>query len=113
MNDNINEVLVGPAIKDFPLTVIIPSKDFIETIHTRSYRLKPGKFIIEFDGQSYDGIITLCQVEESSSWHVEFNFKPKKEYSDNDKAIRLIEIPVALFSKDIVYIKELFKKKST
>lgn len=114
ISNSINEALVGPEVKDFPLTFIIPSRNYIQIVHTKSYNVRKGKFVVEFDGESYKAkmeVTVTKGIDGLFNLLINVNFSPKKFYHDNNKALRMIDIPDALFSKEDIYIKELSKDK--
>lgn len=114
IDSKIEKMWVGPMVRDFPLTFIIPSRNFFELIHTRTYNIKKGKCVIEFDGESYKAKMEVTATPSDNGkfiLNVQINFKQKEFYTDNMRAIRMIDIPDALFSNEDIYIKELSSMK--
>lgn len=104
------EFLVGPKVKDLTLSTFIPSRNFFKVIHTKSYSLCKDKFVINFDGESYNAkfIVTVKRyVNGLKELHLQVTFTSKKFYHDNDLALQMINIPDALFSNEGVYFQEL------
>lgn len=113
VNRNFKELLVSPAVKESTLTFIIPSRNFIESVKTRSYKIKKGKLVTEFDGESYHAKFDITVEKRGDNLYnilLNVNFESKKQYFDNNKALWMINIPDAIFSKEDVIIPEISSK---
>lgn len=109
LTSDIKEILVSPVEKKFDLTFQIPSRDFLETVTAKVYLLndKAIRFYVDYD--VYFMRIELHVFQEGSPATVTFNFDFKKQYKNNDNAIKWIEVPCALFANEAFIIQELSK----
>ena len=110
LNDNIEQVLIAPAVKERKLTILIPSRGFIEQVTANTYNLPPHKFVVEFDCGIYKTCITISAEQQKDkgtkiTTNFKFDFAPK--YKDNNAAIRWIDFISAFFSKEDITIKEI------
>lgn len=112
MNNEIASVFVGPAVNDFPMTIKIPSRNFLEKVIAKSYSPRKGKAIIDLDCHVYD-LKMIIEVKEKNEFGTRltttFNFTFKDSYNDNEMAIRWIDLVCAFYSKEDITIKEISK----
>lgn len=105
MNDRFSAVLVGPTVNDFPITIRIPSKNFIEKVVAKSYRPRKEKFVIDLDCHIYTLKVTVDNANDTPCTKLTFEFK--NTYTNNNEAIKWIDLLDALYSKDDVFIQEI------
>ena len=105
MNDRFSAVLVGPTVNDFPMTIRIPSKNFIEKVVAKSYRPRKEKFVIDLDCHIYTLKVTIDNAKDMPCTKLTFEFK--KTYTNNNEAIKWIDLLDALYSKEEVFIQEI------
>ena len=110
MNDEIASVFVGPAVNDFPMTIKIPSRNFLEKVVAKSYSPRKGKAVIDLDCHIYN-LKMIIEVKEKNELGTHltttFNFTFKDSYIDNELAIRWINLVCAFYSKEDITIKEI------
>lgn len=109
LTSDIKEILVSPVEKKFDLTFQIPSRDFLETVTAKVYLLNDKAIRFYVDCDVYFMRIELHVFQEGSPATVTFNFDFKKQYKNNDNAIKWIEVPCALFANEAFIIQELSK----
>lgn len=109
LTSDIKEILVSPVEKKFDLTFQIPSRDFLETVTAKVYILNDKAIRFDVDCDVYFMRIGLHILQEGSPITVTFNFDFKKQYKNNDNAIKWIEVPCALFANEDFIIQELSK----
>lgn len=109
LTSDIKEILVSPVEKKFDLTFQIPSRDFFETVTAKVYLLNDKAIRFYVDCDVYFMRIELHVFQEGSPATVTFNFDFKKQYKNNDNAIKWIEVPCALFANEAFIIQELSK----
>ena len=109
LTSDIKEILVSPVEKKFDLTFQIPSRDFLETVTAKVYLLNDKAIRFHVDCDVYFMRIELHVFQEGSPATVTFNFDFKKQYKNNDNAIKWIEVPCALFANEAFIIQELSK----
>ncbi len=110
MNDEIASVLIGPAVREFPMTIRIPSRNFMEKVVGRNYSPKKGKAVIELDCNIYQMRFTVEvkeKDEKGTNLNVTFNFTFNDTYTDNNEALKWIDLIDAFFSKEDVFITEI------
>lgn len=107
LTSDIKEILVSPVEKKFDLTFQIPSRDFLETVTAKVYILNDKAIRFDVDCDVYFMRIGLHILQEGSPITVTFNFDFKKQYKNNDNAIKWIEVPCALFANEDFIIQEL------
>lgn len=109
LTSDIKEILVSPVEKKFDLTFQIPSRDFLETVTAKVYLLNDKAIRFYVDCDVYFMRIELHVFQEGSPATVTFNFDFKKQYKNNDNAIKWIEVPCALFANEAFYYSRAFK----
>ena len=109
LTSDIKEILVSPVEKKFDLTFQIPSRDFLEMVTAKVYILNDKTIRFDVDCDVYFMRIELHVFQEGSPATVTFNFDFKKQYKNNDNAIKWIEVPCALFANEAFIIQELSK----
>ena len=117
--DEISEILISPEVKDFSMTIRIPSRNFMEKVIAKAYKLKENKVAIDLDCHTYKSVITLeVKGKDYLGTHldVNFNFTFKDSYTNNNEAIKWMDLLCAFSSNEDVFIKELsdipFKRNS-
>lgn len=107
LTSDIKEILVSPVEKKFDLTFQIPSRDFLEMVTAKVYILNDKTIRFDVDCDVYFMRIGLHVFQDGSPATVTFNFDFKKQYKNNDNAIKWIEVPCALFANEAFIIQEL------
>lgn len=107
LTSDIKEILVSPVEKKFDLTFRISSRDFLEMATAKVYILNDKAIRFDVDCDVYFMRIGLHVFQDGSPATVTFNFDFKKQYKNNDNAIKWIEIPCALFANEDFIIQEL------
>lgn len=110
IDDEISSILVMPIPKDCELTIRIPSRNFIEKIKGKAYALNKQKVVFDMDFHIYTMklVVTInkdAPIERKNN--VDFTFKSKDTYTDNNLAIKWIDFISAFFSGEDIYIKEI------
>lgn len=103
VQDEIERVLVGPAVDDTVLNICIPSRGFMEKANAKTYLIKQGKRVYDFDCNIYTVELTIELKEANEegmivTYSTTFNFKDT--YTDNSEAIKWIDFISAVFSGD-------------
>lgn len=107
LTSDIKEILVSPVEKKFDLTFQIPSRDFLEMVTAKVYILNDKTIRFDVDCDVYFMRIGLHVFQDGSPATVTFNFDFKKQYKNNDNAIKWIDVPCALFANENFIIQEL------
>lgn len=110
MNDEISSILIGPVEKKLPLTIRIPSRDFMEKVDAKSYSPRDGKIVITFDCNIYETTIQMERKhKDAQGTHLNFtfNFIFRDQYTNNNEAIKWIDFICAFYSNEDVLIKEI------
>lgn len=110
IDDKISTILVMPVPKDSELTIWIPSRNFIEKIKGKAYALNKQKIVFDMDFHIYTMklVITINEsAPKERKNNVDFTFKSKDTYTDNNLALKWIDFISAFFSGEDVYIKEI------
>ena len=107
LTSDIKEILVSPVEKKFDLTFRISSRDFLEMATAKVYILNDKAIRFDVDCDVYFMRIGLHVFQDGSPATVTFNFDFKKQYKNNDNAIKWIEVPCALFANEDFIIQEL------
>ena len=120
ISDEISAIFVMPIPKDCELTVWIPSRNFIEKIKAKAYALNKQKVVFDVDFHIYTLKLIVTINEDAPierKYNVDFTFKSKDTYKDNNLAIKWIDFISAFFSGEDVYIKDIsnvpFNSKNT
>ena len=104
-NKDIASVLLGPVEQKTALGIRIPSRDFFNEVQARTYRLNDHKLLLFIDCHIFDMAINITFVE--NKMNVTFNFNFRKKYKDNNEALKWIDVIIAFFSGEDVYINGL------
>lgn len=110
IDDEISAILVMPVPKDRELTIRIPSRNFIEKIRGKAYALNKQKVVFDMDFHIYTLKLVITINEDAPierKYIVDFTFKSKETYTDNNLAIKWIDFISAFFCGEDVYIKEI------
>lgn len=101
VQNEIEQVLVGPVVNDLVLTIRIPAKGFIEKVDAKNYRVNNRKVVYNFDCNIYTVELT-AEIKEVTvegllvTYDLSFNFK--ETYTNNSEAIKWIEFIDAFFN---------------
>ncbi len=104
-NKDVASVFLGPVEQKTPLGIRIPSRDFFNEVQARTYRLNDHKLLLFIDCHIFDMAINITFNE--NKMNVTFNFNFRKKYKDNDEALKWIDVIIAFFSGEDVFIKGL------
>lgn len=110
MNDEFASILIGPSLSDFPMTIRIPSRNFMEKVMATSYSPRKGKAVFSLDCHIYHLEMTVVEKEVTdlgTRLSTTFTFTFKDSYTNNNEAIKWINLIDAFYSKEDVYINEL------
>lgn len=107
LTSDIKEILVSPVEKKLDLTFRIPSRNFLEMATAKVYILNDKAIRFDVDCDVYFMRIGLHVFQDGSPTTVTFNFDFKKQYKNNDNAIKWIDVPCALFANEDFIIQEL------
>ena len=105
LNKDIVSVFLGPVEQKTHLGIRIPSRDFFNEVQARTYRLNDHKLLLFIDCHIFDMAINITFYE--NKMNVTFNFNFRKKYKDNDEALKWIDVIIAFFSGEEVFIKGL------
>ena len=105
LNKDIVSVFLGPVEQKTHLGIRIPSRDFFNEVQARTYRLNDHKLLLFIDCHIFDMAINITFVE--NKMNVTFNFNFRKKYKDNNEALKWIDVIIAFFSGEDVYINGL------
>lgn len=107
ITDKISKIRICPQEQDVELTINIPKIGFITSAIGKCFRLNKNTLRMNIDCNIYLLTITLNYPEDKNhpitvNVHFEFNEK----YTDNDKAIKWIDLIIAFFKNDEIIIPE-------
>lgn len=105
LSKDVASILIGPVERKIDLSISIPGREFFKQLQARAYTLNNHKILIYVDCHIFDIAINITFGE--NVMNVTFNFNFRKKYSDNDEALKWIDVIIAFFSNEKVYIKEL------
>lgn len=117
VQNEIESVLVGPVVNDTVLNIRIPSRDFMEKVNAKTYRIKRGKNVYDFDCNIYTAELTaeLSDVTDEGlliTYNLTFSFK--ETYTDNSEALKWIEFIDAFMNDEGISISgDLFPSFNT
>jgi hypothetical protein len=113
LNDKFKSCSIGPTVNENPLTIKVPSRNFIERVNSTSYRVNnnTARIIVDCDLFKMTLKVIIEEHENHNSLNVTFNFDFKKTYTNNNEAIKWIELVDAFFSGEDVELSPLFSKK--
>ena len=109
--DEMASLLITPAFQKRQLSIIIPSMGFFEPINSTLFKKEEGCVRCVIETNIYDLFIDTKGIEKNvkiAKFNVNVTFEFKKTYTNNNEAIKWIDLPLALFSGKQVFIKELF-----
>lgn len=112
MNDEFSAIYISPEVKDFAMTIRIPTRNFLERVVATIYRARKGKVVIDLDCHIYMLKIEIEEKEKEKDeigthLNLNFTFKFKNKYTNNNEAIKWIDLLLAMFLKEDVFIKEI------
>lgn len=113
MNDEIAEVLVAPSLNNYPLTISIPSRNFFEKVVAKKYNPKKNKVVINIDCHIYKfELIAEAheKTEKGTDLRFTFNFTFSETYTNNNEAIKWIDLIDAFYSGEDISIKEIYEQ---
>ena len=106
LQNQFREIIIGPAEHSLNLTIRIPQKGFFESVTAKCYNINNSKALMFVDCHIFDLAITLT-LKEPQGANVIFQFDFKKKFKDCSEALKWIEVSIAFFSGEDVFIKEL------
>ncbi len=109
--DEMASLLIAPAFKKKLLSINIPSVGFFESVNSTLYKKEEGCVRCIIGTDIYDIFIDTKAIDNDGKivgFNVNVTFEFKKEYTNNSEAIKWIDLPLALFRGEHVFIKELF-----
>ena len=109
--DEMASLLITPAFQKKQLSIIIPSISFFEPIYSTLFKKEEGCIRCVIETNIYDLFIDTKGIDKNGKtvgFNVNVTFEFKKMYTNNNEAIKWIDLPLALFSGKQVFIKELF-----
>ena len=107
VQNEIEQVLVGPVVNDIVLNIRVPNRGFMEKINAKTYCIRKGKRVYDFDCNIYTVELTaeLNEITDEGllvTYNLSFSFK--ETYTDNSEAIKWIEFIDAFMSGDEISI---------
>ena len=105
LNNNIASVLIGPVEQKIEMGIRIPSRNFFKQVMARGYRLNEHKLLLYVDCRIYDMAINVKFHKETTT--LSFNFNFRKTYKNNDEALDWIDLIIAFFSNEEVFLNSL------
>lgn len=109
LEKDFKKIIIRPAEGETSLRIRIPNKDFLELIDGKSYKINEHKYLLYFDCHIYNFSILISRNEDNTAT-VNLSFDFRKQYKDNNLALKWIDIPIAFFSNEEVYIDEFSEK---
>ena len=109
--DEVTSLLIAPAFQQKQLSIVIPSIGFFEIVNSTLFKKEEGCVRCVIETNIYDLFIDTKTIDENEKivgFNVNVTFKFKKTYTNNNEALKWIDLPLALFSEKKVFIKELF-----
>lgn len=104
-------LLIAPAFQKKQLSIVIPSIGFFEPVNSTLYKKEEGCVRCIIETNIYDLFIDTKGIEKKGmiiGFNVNVSFEFKQIYTNNNEAIKWIDLPLAFFSGKQVFIKELF-----
>jgi hypothetical protein len=104
-------LLIAPTFQNKQLLINIPSISFFESIDSTLFRKEEGCVRCAMETNIYDLLIDTKVIDRKGKivrFNVNVTFEFKKTYTNNNEAIKWIELPLALFTGKQVFIKKLF-----
>ena len=104
-------LLIAPAFQNKQLFIVIPSIGFFEPVNSTLFKKEEGCVRCVIETNIYDLFIDTKVIDKNGKtvgFNVNVTFKFKKTYTNNNEAIKWIDLPLALFSGKQVFIRELF-----
>lgn len=98
-------VIIGPAENKLDLNIRIPSRNFFEQVQAKSYKLNNSKVLLFANCHIYDLSIIVCWDGKTMKVTITLNFRSK--FSNINLALKWIEVPLAFFSNEGVFINEI------
>lgn len=104
-------LLIAPAFQKKQLSIVIPSIGFFEPVNSTLFKKEEGCVRCVIETNIYDLFIDTKGIEKNgkiTGFNVNVTFEFKKTYTNNNEAIKWIDLPLALFSGKQVFIKDFF-----
>lgn len=104
-------LLIAPAFQNKQLFIVIPSIGFFEPVNSTLFKKEEGCVRCVIETNIYDLFIDTKGIDKNGNivgFNVNVTFEFKKTYTNNNEALKWIDLPLALFSGKQVYIKGLF-----
>lgn len=108
-NKDIPEVIISPVPQKMSLTISIPSMGFGEIVEANCYNLDGKTLLIIIDCHTFILKLKLAFFEGKHK-QTTINFEFKESYKNNNEAIKWIDLLIAFFSNEEVYIKGISSK---
>lgn len=109
LEKDFKKIIIRPAEGKTSLRIRIPSKNFFELIDGKSYKIKEHKYMLFFDCHIYNfSIVITCNEDNTATFNMNFDFR--KQYNDINLALKWIDVPIAFFSNEEVYIDDFSEK---
>lgn len=109
IKDKVQSVMLAPVVKSTTLTLRIPARSFLEQINVKSYSLRKGKRAFTFECNIYKIDLT-AEMQNLDDINSGLNISAKitfnEVYTNNNDAIKWIDILCAFFSREDIYINE-------
>lgn len=107
LTDKISKIRISPVEQDMELTINIPKIGFIESAIGKCFRLNKKTLRINVDCNIYLLTITLNYPEdENAPLAVNVHFEFNERYTDNNEALKWIELIIAFFKNEEIIIPE-------
>ena len=116
IKDTVDSVLLAPVTHKKTLTIRIPSRSFIEKVEATIYNLRRGKGVLEFGCDLYNVKVELSMNnpdDVDAGFVANMSFPFKEKYTNNNEAIKWIDVLCALYNNEDIYINELTKESIT
>lgn len=110
ITDKISKIIISPQEQDVELTINIPKVGFISSATGKCFRINKNTLRMNIDCNIYLLTISLNYPEEDNHpLTINVNFEFNEKYTDNDKAIKWIDLIIAFFNNDEIFIPEFSK----
>lgn len=109
--DEMATLMIAPAFQKKLLSINIPSIGFFELVNSTLFKKEEGCVRCIIETNIYDIFIDTKTIDNDGKivgYNINVTFEFKKEYTNNNEAIKWIDLPLALFSGEQVFVKELF-----
>ena len=114
VEDKVKSIFLAPTYRKFNLTIRIPSKSFLGKTEAIIYSPTANIIELQIDCISYEITVTFAApatIEEFNNISTKCIITLKKEYKNNDEAIKWIDLLCAFFSDEAIYVNEYSKDR--